>query len=428
MTPGDGRAADAGEGANEGTNEGAGEGVEEEVDSSTAGRTEPVDDDRSGVMRPAERVDEVPPSGIRKFFELAAEMDDIISLGVGEPDFAAPWAAREAAITSLERGRTSYTANRGMQALRDRIAGHVGDRYDLTYDADEEILVTAGASEAIDLAFRALVDPGDTVAVVQPSYVSYVPGAIFAGAEVCRVVTRAAENFKLTRERLEAAGAADADLLVYSYPNNPTGATMTGHELEPVADFAREHDLLVVADEIYADLTYDHDHTSIATLPGMRERTIVVNGFSKAYAMTGLRLGYALGPPEGIAAMNRVHQYTMMSAPTTAQYAAIEALDRCDEDVAEMKAQYERRRNFVLSAFEDTGIDCFHASGAFYAFPRCPTDDADQFAEDLLRAEGVAVVPGSAFGDAGADHLRVSYATGLAELKEAMARIDRFVG
>ena len=375
----------------------------------------------------ADRVEAVPPSGIRRFFELAEEMDDIISLGVGEPDFSAPWAARDAAIASLEQGKTSYTANRGRRELRERISGHVADSYDLTYDADEEILVTAGASEGIDLAYRALVDPDDTVAVVQPCYVSYVPGVIFSGGNVLPVETRMEDDFKLTRERLEASGAADADVLVLCYPNNPTGATMTGEELEPVADFAREHDLTVFSDEIYADLTYEHEHTSIATLPGMRERTVVFNGFSKAYAMTGLRLGYAMAPPEAIGAMNRIHQYTMLSAPTTAQYAAIEALETCDDAVAEMKAQYDRRRKYVLSRFEEMGIDCFRASGAFYAFPECPTEDADQFAEQLIKEESVAVVPGSAFGEGGEGHLRVSYATGLDDLKEAMARIERFI-
>jgi aminotransferase len=375
----------------------------------------------------AERVDAVPPSGIRRFFELAEEMDDIISLGVGEPDFSAPWAARDAAIASLEQGKTSYTANRGRRELREKISDHVAKRYDQQYDPDEEILVTAGASEGIDLAYRALVDPGDTVAVVQPCYVSYVPGVIFTGGNVLSVETRREDEFKLTREVLEESGAADADVLVICYPNNPTGATMTGEELQPVADFAREHDLTVFSDEIYADLTYEHDHTSIATLPGMRERTVVFNGFSKAYAMTGLRLGYAMAPPEATTAMNRIHQYTMLSAPTTAQYAAIEALESCDDAVAEMKAQYDRRRKYVLSRFADMGIDCFRASGAFYAFPECPWDDAGEFAEALLHEEGVAVVPGTAFGDGGEGHLRVSYATGLDELKEAMARIERFV-
>ncbi|MFT4921790.1 MAG: aminotransferase [Haloarculaceae archaeon] len=375
----------------------------------------------------SDRVEQVPPSGIRRFFELAEEMDDIISLGVGEPDFSAPWAARDAAITSLEQGKTSYTANRGRRQLRERIAEHVQRRYDLSYDPDDEILVTAGASEGIDLAFRALVDPGDTVAVAQPCYVSYVPGVTFAGGEVLSVPTRAEDEFTLTRELLEETGADRADLLVMCYPNNPTGATMTGAELEEVAAFAREHDLTVLADEIYADLTYEHDHTSIATLPGMRERTVVFNGFSKAYAMTGLRMGYALAPPEATTAMNRIHQYSMLSAPTTAQYAAIEALESCDDAVEEMVAQYDRRRNFVLSRFAEMGIDCFRASGAFYAFPECPWDDADAFAEQLLQEEGVAVVPGSVFGDGGEGHLRVSYATGLADLKEAMARIERFI-
>jgi aminotransferase len=375
----------------------------------------------------ADRVERVPPSGIRRFFELAEEMDDIISLGVGEPDFSAPWAAREAAIASLEQGKTSYTANRGRSDLREAISGHVADRYGLEYDADDEILVTAGASEGIDLAYRALVDPGDTVAVVQPCYVSYVPGSIFAGGDVLDVPTKAADEFKLTAEALQEAGAEAADVLVLCYPNNPTGATMTGEELRPVAEFAREHDLVVFSDEIYADLTYEHDHTSIATLPGMRERTVVFNGFSKAYAMTGLRLGYAMAPPEATAAMNRIHQYTMLSAPTTAQYAAIEALRTCDDEVASMKAEYNRRRNFVLSRFEEMGVDCFPAAGAFYAFPECPWDDAGEFAEALLQEERVAVVPGTAFGNGGEGHLRVSYATSLGDLKEAMARIEKFI-
>ena len=378
-------------------------------------------------MKLSDRVSQVPPSGIRRFFELAEEMDDIISLGVGEPDFSAPWSARDAAIASLERGQTSYTANRGKKELREAIADDQRRRYGLDYDPEEEIVVTAGASEAIDLAFRALVDPGDTVAVAQPCYVSYEPGVVFAGGEVLPVPTRAADEFKLTREVLEDAGAGDADALVYCYPNNPTGATMTGAELEEVAAFCREHDLVVLADEIYSELSYEHDHTSIATLPGMRERTIVFNGFSKAYAMTGLRLGYAMGPAEAITGMNRIHQYTMLSAPTTAQYAALDALENCDDDVRDMTQQYDRRRKFVLSRFDDMGIDCFEAKGAFYAFPECPWDDTDEFAEELLHEERVAVVPGHVFGDGGEGHLRVSYATSLGELKEAMARIESFV-
>lgn len=378
-------------------------------------------------MKPADRVDQVPPSGIRRFFELAEERDDVISLGVGEPDFSAPWAARDAAIHSLRRGKTSYTANRGKRELREAIATDVEERYDLQYDPAEEILVTAGASEGIDLAFRALINPGDKVAVAQPSYVSYVPGVIFAGGEVVDVPTRREDEFTLTRDVLESSGAADADALVYCYPNNPTGATMTGDELAEVAAFAREHDLTVLADEIYAELTYEHEHTSIASLPGMRERTVVFNGFSKAYAMTGLRLGYALAPSETITAMNRIHQYTMLSAPTTAQYAAIEALDSCDDELASMRSEYDRRRNLVLSRFDEMGLDCFRASGAFYAFPACPRDDAEEFAEALLEETGVAVVPGTAFGTGGEGHLRVSYATGISELKNALDRIESFL-
>jgi len=378
------------------------------------------------TLTPSDRVASVPPSGIRRFFELAEEMDDVISLGVGEPDFSAPWAAREAAITALERGRTSYTANRGKRELRAAIAEDAR-RWNLEYDPDEEVLVTAGASEAIDVACRALVDPGDTVAVAQPCYVSYRPAVTFAGGEVLDVPTRAADDFALTPAALAAAGADEADLLLYCYPNNPTGATMDRSEMAAVADFCREHDLAVLSDEIYADLTYEGDHVSIATFDGMRERTVVFNGFSKAYAMTGLRLGYALGPAEVVGAMNRIHQYTMMSAPTTAQYAAIEALESCEDDLAAMREQYDRRRRLVLSRFEDIGIDCFRARGAFYAFPESPWADPGAFAEALLKEERVAVVPGTAFGAGGEDNLRVSYATGMQDLKEALARIERFV-
>ncbi|MFC7155161.1 pyridoxal phosphate-dependent aminotransferase [Halomarina halobia] len=384
--------------------------------------TEPI-----GPLRVSDRVRQVPPSGIRRFFELAEEMDDVISLGVGEPDFTAPWRARQAAIESLERGRTSYTANRGTRELREAIAADCRERHGLDYDPHEEVLVTAGASEGIDLAFRALVNPGDTVAVAQPSYVSYVPGVVFAGGEVLPVPTRVEDDFALTPEVLAEAGAEEADALVMCYPNNPTGATLTREQVAAVADFAREHDLAVLADEIYAELTYEGEHASIATQEGMRERTIVFNGFSKAYAMTGLRLGYALGPAEAIGAMNRVHQYTMLSAPTTAQYAALTAIEECGDEVVEMRRQYDRRRKFVLARFAEIGIDCFEATGAFYVFPRCPWDDADAFAEALLEAESVAMVPGKAFGAGGEGHLRVSYATGLDDLREAMNRIERFV-
>ncbi|MFC4247430.1 pyridoxal phosphate-dependent aminotransferase [Natribaculum luteum] len=380
------------------------------------------------TLEPAQRVQAVPPSGIRRFFEIAEERDDVISLGVGEPDFSTPWAARDAAIHSLEQGRTSYTANRGMRELREAIAGYVADRFDLAYDPDEEIIVTAGASEAVDLAFRAFVDPGDTVAIAQPSYISYEPGVIFAGGEPLPVPTREADDFRLTVEALERAGAADADALVLCYPNNPTGAVMPAEDLAPIADFAREHDLTVFSDEIYAELTYEGEHTSIATFEGMRERTVVFNGFSKAYAMTGLRLGYALAPADAITAMNRVHQYGMLSAPTTAQYAALEALDSCDDDVEEMVGQYDRRRQFVLSRFEEIGMPCFEAKGAFYVFPEVPAGwTAEEFAEELLYEQGVAVVPGDVFGESGTGHLRVSYATGLGDLREALSRIEAFL-
>jgi aminotransferase len=376
-------------------------------------------------MEPADRVADVPPSGIRRFFELVEEMDDVISLSVGEPDFSAPWAARTAAIDSLERGHTSYTTNRGRRELRESIAEHV-TRYDLDYDPAEEILVTTGVSEGIDLAMRALVDPGDVVAVAEPAYISYPPTAEFAGGEVLPVPT-GDDGYVLTARALREAGAADADVLVYCYPNNPTGAVLDGENLRGVADFARKHDLAVLADEVYAALTYADEHTSIATLPGMRERTVVFNGFSKAYAMTGLRLGYAMGPPDVVEAMNRIHQYTMLSSPTTAQYAALEALRSCEEEVAEMVEAYDRRRRFVISRFEEMGLDCPDARGAFYVFPAVPGGEDERFAEELLHETGVAVVPGRVFGEGGRGHLRVTYATGMDDLREAMDRIEAFL-
>lgn len=377
-------------------------------------------------MKRAKRVDRVPPSGIRRFFELAEELDDVVSLGVGEPDFTAPWRAREAAIDSLERGRTSYTSNSGKADLRRAIAEDL-ERFGLDYDPGDEVLVTTGVSEAVDLVVRALVDPGDDVAIAQPAYVSYVPCVRFAGGEVIAVPTHRSEDFRLTPEALARSGAAEADVLLMCYPNNPTGAVMDEDGLRAVASFARDHDLLVVSDEVYADLRYDGDHVSIATLPGMRERTVVLNGFSKAYAMTGLRLGYATGPAQVIAPMTKIHQYVMLSAPTTAQYAAVEAIRSCREEVATMRKQYDRRRQFVLSRLDEMGIDCFEARGAFYVFPEAPGGDAETFAEDLLRHQHVAVVPGGVFGKAGRGHLRLSYATDLDELREAMNRIETFL-
>lgn len=374
----------------------------------------------------SDRVNAVPPSGIRRFFELAEEADDVISLGVGEPDFSAPWRARQAAVQALERGQTSYTANRGKRELREAIAETTEQRNDLRYNPDEEIIVTTGVSEAVDIALRAIVDSGDTVAVPDPTYVSYQPEVILAGGEPLPVSTSDYE-FKLTTEALYAAGADKADALLMCYPNNPTGATMTEADLRPIAEFVREHDLVVLSDEIYSELTYGHEHISIATLPGMRERTVVFNGFSKAYAMTGLRLGYAMGPTDVITAMNKIHQYAMLSAPTTAQHAAIEALESCQDAVSEMVTQYDRRRNYVLSRLEELGMDCFDAQGAFYVFPECPSSDADQFAEELLTDAGVALVPGNVFGEDGAGHLRISYATSMEQLETAFDRIEAFL-
>ncbi|WP_277555568.1 pyridoxal phosphate-dependent aminotransferase [Halobaculum limi] len=400
-----------------------------ESDGGTASESEHAEREGSRFT-PADSVASVPPSGIREFFEVAEKRDDVISLGVGEPDFTAPWPARSAAIESLERGRTSYTANRGTLELRRAIADRV-QRYDQSYDPDSEILVTTGASEAVDLAFRAFVNPGDVVALPTPTYVSYEPGVRFAGGDPLPVHTHHEDDWALTPEALLEAGADEADVLVLCYPNNPTGATMDVDEMDAVAEFCRENDLLVVADEIYAALTYEGDHQSVATRPGMRERTVVINGFSKAYAMTGLRLGYAMGPPEAVDAMTKVHQYTMLSAPTTAQHAALKALRRCDDDVEQMRREYDRRRRYLVSRLRELGLDVADPGGAFYAFPRvadvAPDGDARAFATELLEAEGVAAVPGTAFGSGGEGHIRISYATGLDDLKEAMARLERFL-
>ncbi|MFB6284724.1 MAG: pyridoxal phosphate-dependent aminotransferase [Halobacteria archaeon] len=388
---------------------------------------EPQDSQRNVFEeRVSERVNRVPPSGIRRFFELAEELDDVISLGVGEPDFSAPWSARQAAIESLELGKTSYTTNRGRSELRELISRKL-ERYGLSYRGEDEILVTTGVSEGLDLAFRALLDPGQKAAVPDPSYVSYVPGVVFADGEPVAVETSSEEEFKLRYSDLEQAGAADCELLLLCYPNNPTGAVMREDDLEEVAEFVRENDLLVLSDEVYADLTYEGGHCSIATLEGMRERTVVFNGFSKAYAMTGMRLGYAAGPPEVIGAMNKIHQYSMLSSPITSQFAAIDALEWCEDEVVEMRRKYDRRRRFVLSRLDELGIDCFESKGAFYVFPECPHGSEEEFAEKLLEAEGVAVVPGDVFGPAGEGHLRLSYATGMEELKEAFRRIERFL-
>jgi len=371
------------------------------------------------------RAENTPPSGIRRFFELAEEREDVISLGVGEPDFSVPWAARQAAIDSLERGRTSYTSNRGLRELRAAIADHQ-TRWGHDYDPADEVLVTTGVSEGVDLAMRALVDPGDTVAIAEPAYISYGPNTLFSGGDPLPVPTRPEDGFMLTYDVLDEAGAADADVLILCYPNNPTGAIMREDDLQEVAAFAIEHDLAVLSDEVYAALTYDGGHDSIATIDGMRERTVVFNGFSKAYAMTGLRLGYAMGPTDLVDGMNRIHQYTMLSAPTTPQHAALEALRSCESDVEDMVGEYNRRRRFVLSRLDEMGLDCYPAQGAFYVFPEVPGDDED-FAEGLLNEEGVAVVPGNVFGDGGVGHVRMSYARSMSELRQAMDRMESYV-
>ncbi|ELZ13754.1 class I and II aminotransferase [Halovivax asiaticus JCM 14624] len=376
--------------------------------------------------RIAARVDQLDPSGIRQFFDVAAAHDDVISLGVGEPDFAPPAAARTAVIESVERGDTDYTSNRGMKGLRSELASFVG-RYGLAPSPDS-ILVTTGASEAIDLAMRTLVDPEDTVAIPHPSYVSYGPAVTLAGGTVCPVRTKPERDFRLTVDALSDAGAESADVLLLCYPNNPTGATMPESALQPIATFAREHDLVVISDEIYAELTYDHDHVSIASFDGMADRTVVVSGFSKAFAMTGFRLGYAIGPAAIIDAMTRVHQYTMLSAPTQAQFAAKAALDSCLNDVDEMIASYERRRDLVRTRLDEIGLDCADLGGAFYAFPTVPDGwSATKFAERLLDEYGVAVVPGTAFGDTYDDHVRLSYATDEESLQTAFDRIEAFL-
>jgi aminotransferase len=369
------------------------------------------------------------PSGIRKFFDIVSEMQDAISLGVGEPDFDTPWHIRDEGIYSLEKGKTFYTSNAGIKELRQEIAAYLRRRFGLQYDPVEEIMVTVGGSEAIDLCFRAMLNPGDEVLIPQPSYVSYEPCAILAGAKPVIIPLQEENEFRLTAAELEAAITDRTKLLVLPFPNNPTGAIMERSDLEEIAKVIEAHDLFILSDEIYAELTYKEDHVTIASLPGMWERTILINGFSKAYAMTGWRLGYACGPADILQQMLKIHQFAIMCAPTTSQYAAIEALRRGDEDVVEMRTAYNQRRRYLLHAFREMGMSCYEPFGAFYVFP-CIKEfgmTSEEFATKFLEEEKVAVVPGTAFGDSGEGYLRISYAYSLENLKIAVGRLERFV-
>ena len=371
----------------------------------------------------------IPPSGIRRFFDLVSEMDDVISLGVGEPDFVTPWRIREAAIYSLERGRTMYTSNYGLLELREAIVEDLAERHNLSYDPKSEILITVGVSEAMDLVMRALLTPGDEVIIPEPCYVSYKPCTILAGGTPVVIPTRVEDGFRPTAEQIEAAISDKTRILILSYPNNPTGATMSAQELIPLTEVAQKHNLLVVADEIYDHLTYEGEHTSVAALPGMQERTILLNGFSKAYAMTGWRVGYAAANREIIGAMTKIHQYTMLCASIMGQNAALEALRHGAPERERMVTEYDQRRRLIVAGLCEAGLECFEPGGAFYVFPSIKATgmSSEEFCEKLLKQEKVAVVPGNAFGESGEGYIRCSYASSLQEIKEAIARISRFV-
>ncbi len=377
----------------------------------------------------SDKVTSLKPSGIRKFFDIVSEMKDAISLGVGEPDFDTPWFIRDEGIYSLEKGKTFYTSNAGLKDLRKEIAAYIKRTQALNYDPDNEIIVTVGGSEAIDIGLRAVINPGDEVIIPQPSYVSYEPCALLAGAKPVIINLKAENEFRLTPQELIQAITEKTKVLILPYPNNPTGAIMEREDLEKIAKIVVEKDILVMSDEIYSALTYKGRHVSIASLEGMKERTILINGFSKAYAMTGWRLGYACGPKDIIKQMTKIHQFAIMCAPTTSQYAAVTALKKGDEAVEQMRLSYNQRRRFLMNAFKEMGLDCFEPYGAFYVFP-CIKEfsmTSEEFATKLLMEEKVAVVPGTAFGDCGEGFLRISYAYSLENLKEAVARIHKFV-
>ncbi|WP_077613228.1 aminotransferase class I/II-fold pyridoxal phosphate-dependent enzyme [Clostridium sp. Marseille-P2415] len=377
----------------------------------------------------SDRIVEIPPSGIRKFFDIVSEMKDAISLGVGEPDFDTPWHIREEGIYSLEKGRTFYTSNAGLRELKVEICNYLSRRFEVTYDPDHEVMVTVGGSEAIDIALRAMLDPGDEVLIPQPSYVSYVPCTILANGIPVTIDLEAKDQFRLTAEKLLEKITPKTKVLVLPFPNNPTGAVMGAEELEEIAKIVLEKDLFVISDEIYAELTYGGDHTTIASFPGMKDRTVLINGFSKSYAMTGWRLGYAAAPRVILEQMLKIHQFAIMCAPTTSQYAAIAALRDGDKDVQVMRESYDQRRRYLMHAFKEMGLECFEPYGAFYTFPSIKRFGmtSDEFATRLLREEKVAVVPGTAFGNCGEGYLRISYAYSLKNLKEALGRIDRFI-
>lgn len=374
-------------------------------------------------------VKSIPPSGIRKFFDLIASSPDVISLGVGEPDFSTPSSIRNASIEALYRGETSYTSNKGMPELREELSKTLYAQHKVHYDPEEEILVTIGASEAVDLALRALICPGDEVIIVQPAYVSYTPCTILAGGKPVFIQTKAENDFKLMPEELEAAMTSKTKLLIMAYPNNPTGAIMTREDLQPIAEIIAKHNILVLSDEIYSEMTYGRKHTSIIELPGLREHTILVSGFSKSFAMTGWRIGYAAAPAQILGAMTKIHQYTILCAPIMAQRAALEGLRNGAREVENMVQQYNFRRQFVFSRLREMGLECFEPEGAFYIFPSITNTgfSSEAFAQMLLEEEKVAVVPGEAFGDSGKGHIRISYANSIDNLKEAMNRMERFI-
>ncbi|MBQ5810673.1 MAG: aminotransferase class I/II-fold pyridoxal phosphate-dependent enzyme [Clostridia bacterium] len=373
--------------------------------------------------------DSIKPSGIRKFFDIVEEMDDVITLGVGEPDFPTPWAVRQAGIRSLEDGKTRYTSNWGLKKLREEISAYMNRRFDLTYSPDNEILVTVGGSEAIDVAIRTLVSPGDEVLIPEPSFVCYRPIVELAGGMPVPIVTKAENDFRLTGDELKNAITGKTKVLIMPFPCNPTGGVMRKEHLEEVAQVLRGTDIMVISDEIYAELTYGESHVSIASREGMSERTIVIGGFSKSYSMTGWRLGYACGPKEIMQVATKIHQFAIMSAPTTAQYAAIEALRSCDEDLKNMVNDYNMRRRFVVNGFRRIGLDCFEPNGAFYAFPCIKSTGltSEEFCEKLLYSEKVALVPGNAFGESGEGYVRASYCYSIDHLKEALRRIENFL-